>query len=98
MMLASMFPFRPTVMLQDPLFQGGLVAAIIAVVRLQSLDSSFDDSHQGLVDMLGACMQLVLERGALLVKDGLFPSFCLECLTASLDKRSVGSTSCKFLG
>ena len=76
--------------LQDPLFQGGLVAALIALINLQYLSNNFDDSSSRMTDLLGVCMGLVVERKALETKDSLYPRFCLQCLTTLLPQLSTG--------
>lgn len=58
------------------------MAALVALVSLAKLDAAFGSSGYQLSSMLGACMELVVERRALRVKDSLFPTFCLDCLKA----------------
>ena len=77
--------------MQDSAFQGGLVAALIALADLQKIDSNFDGSSQSTCKMLGACTVLVVESQALKARNSMFTTFCLETLQQCLDNCPPGA-------
>ena len=77
---------------QEPAFQGGLVAALIALADLQKLDSHSSQSGPAICHFLGVSMELVVESRALKARDNTFPTFCLETLKQCLDNCSPGRT------
>lgn len=78
--------------MQDPAFRSGLVSALAALVALQKVENSSDGSRQGMIAMLGACMELVVERRALKARDSLFFKCCLQCLKKCLEAFDLSET------
>jgi len=87
--------------LQDPILRSALVTCLAALASLSQLDLSPHHSPRATCDMLGACMELAVERAAVRAvaahtPEGLpepLPVYCARQLTSLLEGLKQGGSS-----